>query len=791
MRSSIRYGLVVVGALALMIGTFIALRPRLEQKVQAQTFNTNQVAACDVTSAPSKTNDCLVISAFRENGPGTTTNGSRDEFVEIFNASSVAVTVSNLSDDPNGTGNGIGVFTGSGMGFNPQFGQASNVASLACQIKGATVIKGRTWFLCGGQGFTLSNLGGNGGAFHSIPDAIIGTQNAALATTDIPDDAGVALLNIGSNIVTQCGIGGSFCPTGFNYSALGTSGSAVVFDKAGFNPYGLGSPVNTGPGVFPGNLYPTLAAQYCEGTCLQPVGDASVVPLGPNQPCPGPGTGSPQNPPNPLYGSGAPTLPVGTQDPNTNFPVTTGVSRQNPVTAACPTGGCIQTSDSSNPFSQTLKCYGESGQYKIERRRSASTDTPTAGQIYRDSWRSGPLAAEYPFNQIVPQPAVGACAGPVTGGFCGNSEDFILDAPNPASSNVGLTVTGVSGISSVLGSAGIHNCDSSFHNGYLDGTGCTPARPGGVGAYDGAGSAPVIGNTLVSLRVFDPGCNFLLTCAGFANAERRYSQDASVYGAANDPLGVLILRFRVTNLSGVAVTGGRFRINDALLPCGGQSYGAQGTAPAFGQTTKAGSQEARNLRGPNHFTETATNPAVTPTPTCGTSGSNDGSDGTSAFTAVLKALNSPGEFVVDSTLTQQSVWGTVLEDTSVATGNPLAGSTPAPVACTPTTPTGCNIGPVTGPVSEHQPFGGGSDSSLVLNAKTIGGTGASANNLWPLAGAFPGVGSGANAGTGSFAALNGVGTGSTLRVGFKFGVVKSGRLKITIGREIAGPTPVP
>src|SRR5438132_5301871 len=67
MRSSIRYGLVAVGALALMIGTFIALRPRLEQKVQAQTFNTNQVAACDVTSAPSKTNDCLVISAFREN----------------------------------------------------------------------------------------------------------------------------------------------------------------------------------------------------------------------------------------------------------------------------------------------------------------------------------------------------------------------------------------------------------------------------------------------------------------------------------------------------------------------------------------------------------------------------------------------------------------------------------------------------------------------------------------------------------------------------------------------------
>ena len=775
MRSSIRYGLVAVGALALMIGTFIALRPRLEQKVQAQTFNANQVAACDVTSAPSKTNDCLVISAFRENGPGTTLNGSKDEFVEIFNASAVAVTVSTLSDDPNGAGNGIGVFVSAGMGFNPQFGQAQNAASLACQIKGSTIIKGRTWFLCGGQGYTLSNLGGNGNTFHAIPDAIIGTQNAALATTDIPDDAGVALVNIGSNILTQCVTGSFGCPTGFNFSALGTSGSAVVFDKVGFNTYGIGSPVNTGPGVFPGNLYPTLAGQYCEGTCLQPVGDASVVPLGPNQPCPGPGTGNPQNAPNPLYGSGPPTVPVGTQDPNTNFPVTTG--------------GRIQTSDSSNPLSNVLKCYGESGQYKIERRRSASTDTNTAGQIYRDSWRSAPLVAEYPFNQPSnspngTQPAVGACAGTVTGGFCGNSEDFILDAPNPASSNVGLTVTGVSGISSVLGSAGVHNCDSSFHNGYLDGTGCTAARPGGIAAYDGAGSAPIIGNTLVSLRVFDPNCASLLTCAGFANAERRYSQDASVSGAANDPLGVLILRFRVTNLSGVAVAGGRFRINDTLLPCGGQSYGPQGSAPAFGQTTKAGSQEARNLRGPNHFTETATNPPVTPTPTCGTSGSSDGSDGVSAFSAVIKALNSPGEIVVDSTLTQQNVWGTVLEDTTVATGNPLPGSTPAPIACT----AGCGPGSPA-PVSAHQPFGGGSDSSLVLNATTRGGT---TNNIWPIFGPFPGVGSGANgANTGSYQALSLLGTSSTLRVGFKFGVVKSGRLKIVLGRELSGPTPIP
>ena len=775
MRSSIRYGLVAVGALALMIGIFIALRPRLEQKVQAQTFNTGQVAGCDVTSAPSKTNPCLVISAFRENGPGTTAgSGRKDEFVELFNASAVNVTVSTLSDDPNGTFNGIGVFVSAGEGFNPAppfgggFGQAANVSSLACQIKGATIIKGRTWFLCGGQNYGLSNLGGNGGRFHSIPDAVIGTQNAATATQDIPDDAGIALLNIGSNIVTQCVITSAGCPTGFNFSALGTSGNAVVLDKVGFNTYGPGSPENTGPGLFPNNIHPSLASQYCEGTCLQPVGDASVVPLGPSAPCPGPGTGNQQNPPNPLYGSGAPTVPVGTQDPNTNFPVSGGAVGDE----------FIRQSDGTP--TTTRKCYGESGQYKIERRRSASTDTPTAGQIYRDSFRSTPLTTEYPFPIGATGP-IGACANSV-GGFCGNSEDFILDAPNPASSNVGLTLTGVSLISSVLGSAGVHNCDSSFHNGYLDGTGCTGARPGGIAAYDGAGSAPIIGNTLVSLRVFDPNCGSLLTCAGFANAERRYSQDASIFGAANDPLGVLILRFRVTNLSAVAVTGGRFRINDALLPCGGQSYGAQGSAPAFGQTTRAGSQEARNLRGPNN----ATQPAVTPTPTCGTSGANDGSDGVSAYGAVLKALNSPGEFVVDSNLTQQSVWGTVLEDTTVTAGNPLPGSTPAPIACT---NPGCNPAPPAGAVSEHQPFGGGSDSSLVLNATAAGGT---SNNLWPLGGPFPGVGSGANAAqTGSFNALSLIGTSGTLRLGFKFGVVKGGRLKIVIGREISGPTPIP
>jgi hypothetical protein len=731
--------------MALLAFAVAIFRPRLEQKVLAQS--PTQVAGCDATSAPSRTNPCLVISAFRENGPGGTVgSGNQDEFVEIFNASATAVTVSSLSDDPNGTANGIGVFAGAGHGFNPQFGQAQNAASLACQIPGNTVIKGRSWVLCAGQTYTLSNLGGNGGRFDSRPDFIIGTNNASLATRDLPDDAGLALLNIGSNIVTQCPIGSFLCPTGFVFS--GGTGNAIVLDKVGFNPYGQGSPENTGPGTYPANIYPSLAAQYCEGpltvdangithsvSCLQPVGDASVVPLGPNQPCPGPLSAplaNPQNPSNPIYGSGPPTNPVGANQYDTNFPVDAGTA-----------GGPFILRADGVP-SNIRKCFGESGQYKIERRRSASTGSDTRGEIHRDSWNSEPTTAQLVGGILPTSGAVGACAISPTPAFCGNSEDFMLDAPNSTTANVGVTETGVNGVKAVLGAAGPHSCAA--------GQGCTSTS-------QTLGSPPVIGNSLVSLLVFDPNCAGLLTCPGFANAERRYSQDASVLGTANDPLGVLILRFRIVNNTSVPLAGGRFRINDLATLCGGQSYAAEGATGAYGSTTLPGTQEARNLRGPDNSIP----PILTPTPTCGTSGANDGSDGANAFTAIVKGLNSPGEFVVDSTLTMRNVNGSVLEDTTVATPGVRA----AP--------------------GSHQPFGGASDSSYVLNTVFWPNTGVA------VSGGFPGVGDGANAGTGSFAALNNGTTTSTKTkwVGFKFGVVKSGRLKVTIGREIFGPTPVP
>jgi uncharacterized repeat protein (TIGR01451 family)/fimbrial isopeptide formation D2 family protein len=276
----------------------------------------------------------LKISRFRENGP----NGTGDEFVEIFNSSDSDILVSTCSADPNGVSNGIGVFASAGNGFNPDFGLAENVASLACQIPGNTIIKGRGYYLCGGQAYSLGGLGNNGATSHSVPDQTIGAGNAALGTRDIPNDAGLALLNIGSNNVTQYLYHGEDC-TGFRYNDPlgGGPTNAIVFDKVGFGPYGPGSPINIGPG-YPSNIYPSLASQYCEGTCLQPVGDASVITKGSGVPCP------------------------------TTVTPATGISF--PVSS----GGTIGA---------VRYCYGESGQYEILRRQT--TWSSIVGTLHQDT----------------------------------------------------------------------------------------------------------------------------------------------------------------------------------------------------------------------------------------------------------------------------------------------------------------------------------------------------------------------------------------------------------------------
>jgi hypothetical protein len=792
MRSLIRYSLVAVGALALMVFTFAMLRPRLEPTAEAQRNGAGgtavQVAGCNAALAPSTgpsvanptrtaINPCLVISKFRENGPF----GSTDEFVEIFNASTVTATVSTLSNDPETLANGIGVYVSAGQGATPNI----NAARLACQIKGATRILGRRWFLCAANGvpganpavisnalpagapagkYSLGLLGTNSGVAHSTPDATIGgplLTGGFASVSDIPDDAGIALLDVGTDIVGQCqtsppgGTGPPGCPSGFNYSSIFGSGQNVVLDKVGFNPYGPGAPANTNAAAYPNNLYPNLAAQYCEGVltplnlvgngsqlvshnigCLQPVGDVDVITLPQGAPCPAdPSTVNI----NPLYV----TNPVGP-----NYDMTIKIT-------------------SGSVINGIAKCYGESGQYAFARRRSGQTFDPVDGEIFKDSWNS------MLGNTIGPPafPGPGGCAQATPPAICGNSDDIMLETPIPASTNVGQNITGIQQTAGVLGVAWPHNCDSVAPNGGLSGVGCTPASPDSPGFPSGA--PPIVGNAQFTQDGFDICAGAVIPCATGPlqprNAERRYAQDPTIWGTANDPFGTFILRFRFTNnfTSGSVATGGqRWRIDDISTNCGGQgptTFNVIANPPGQG----IGTQEARNLRGAD-----ASLAAQTPTPTC----QGEGSD-TGVFTALLKGVNHYGEVVLDSSGTPRVVAGTVLEDLQVCPPfSPPSGGSAAP--CLYPVPGG--PGSIPGVL---QPFGGGSNSTYVINTTAVGNT---TLNVAPGSyTTFPpgGVGDGVNGGTGTFAFP--LAPGSPFRIAFKFGVVRSGRFKLFLGREVA------
>jgi hypothetical protein len=60
----------------------------------------------------------------------------------------------------------------------------------------------------------------------------------------------------------------------------------------------------------------------------------------------------------------------------------------------------------------------------------------------------------------------------------------------------------------------------------------------------------------------------------------------------------------------------------------------------------------------------------------------------------------------------------------------------------------------------------------------------------PPSAAIPNIGDGVNGGTGAFNWP--IASGGTFRIAFKFGVVKSGRFKLLVGREVAtSATPLP
>jgi hypothetical protein len=559
MRSLVRYSLIALGLVALAV-TVAVFRPRLEQKAMAQI-----PTGCDPTVAPSKTNNkCLVISSFRENGP----QGTGDEYVELFNASVVAVTVSSLSSDPSagGTANGIGVFASTGNGCATNIGGgcsgAANAANLVCQIPGTVSIPGRGYYLCVGTAYSLNALGINGGTSHSSCLAgdqptncqLIGAGNAA-PNNNIPDDAGLALLDIGTQIVSACSPFPAFaCGTGFAFSASSVGGDAIVYDKVGFNPYGGGAPAAGRP---------TFADNYCETPCLAPIGDASVTTAGQ------------------LGGTCPPTV----SQAGATFPVLQQ--------------GAIST---------VARCYGESGQYKLERRRAASSFSAGPGDIHRDTQN--------------------------------NADDFIFVSPNPSSTNIGIAITGRGGVKSVLGAAAPH----------------TKKSP------------PVIGQNSYTGAGFDLGNANQL---GAGNAERRYNLDPNIVNPNNNPLGTFLLRIRFTNNGNAAVSGVRFRIDDISGLCGAQSgayatgvgAGAPHTPPpaTLGATAETATQEARNLRLPTTSGDAA------PTPNC----QGEGSDASGLFSAILKGVNHNAEQVAQpSDGTLFFVNGSSLEDVTAGAPGP-------------------------------------------------------------------------------------------------------------------------
>jgi hypothetical protein len=131
---------------------------------------------------------------------------------------------------------------------------------------------------------------------------------------------------------------------------------------------------------------------------------------------------------------------------------------------------------------------------------------------------------------------------------------------------MGMAVTGVTGVTAVLGAAGPYNTTEP------------PDMPA----------------VKLTRSPFD-GPDQL----GPRNLERRYLPDPTVANPANNPLGTLTLRYKYTNNSGSPINGMRFEVDTLSTLCGPQS-----NTPA---TSTVGTGDARNLGsspdcGPGSFT---------------------------------------------------------------------------------------------------------------------------------------------------------------------------------------------
>jgi hypothetical protein len=135
----------------------------------------------------------LVISEFRVRGP----NGLNDEFIEIANNS--------------GADHTVAAFSGSG------YGVAASDGTTRCSIPNGTVIPNRGHYLCvNSVGYSLASYpAGNGTT----------ATGDATYTTDIPDNAGIAIFNNNSG-------GGSYSLAN-RLDAVGSTSEANVIYKEG------------------------------------------------------------------------------------------------------------------------------------------------------------------------------------------------------------------------------------------------------------------------------------------------------------------------------------------------------------------------------------------------------------------------------------------------------------------------------------------------------------------------------------------------------------------------------
>jgi uncharacterized repeat protein (TIGR01451 family) len=187
-----------------------------------------------------------------------------------------------------------------------------------------------------------------------------------------------------------------------------------------------------------------------------------------------------------------------------------------PVGDASTGAACVNPTQMFPIFPVPPACYGLAGQYEFLRRQT--TFDANLGTVHQDTNKS--------------------------------PDDFILLAPNPAF-NMGFGVTGIKGVSGVLGASVPQNSQAP----------------------------PDMPRVSFTQAPFD-GTNQL----GPRNAERNYSLDPTVANTANDPLGTFVLRFRYTNNSGKPITPLRFRVDNLSTLCGPQTA-----------TPTVGTGDAKNL----------------------------------------------------------------------------------------------------------------------------------------------------------------------------------------------------